>query len=405
MADYERALIAKVAQTQAIERLMAEGITAEHFSDPENADIWRFMADHAIKYRGAPSFATVLQAWPNHDFEEVNDTIEYVRDQFFVQIKRRFAMEALEDLARDIENPDIDDVFLERARRLAQCIPGNRVSRFRDMESRVAAYEKGETAQMGISTGMPLFDKYTQGIQPHEYVSIVGWQGTGKSTLAQWILFNAWQQGKTGMYVSMEMEAKALFRKWDTMMMNFEYAALKEGTLSDAELERWKKAAADVHMGSEDIITIDDVRDCNVDKVYGEIVRHEPDIVCVDYISLMQAPKSAGSAMWERVTYITNQLKATARNLGVPIIGIAQTNANDGGEGASLNNIAYSRSIGQDSDLVFGLYRDEEMEKQKQMEVRMLKNRDGRVGAEKLRWEMDRMIFEPWTPFVAGRKP
>ena len=399
MADFERALVAKVAQTQAIDRLMAEGITPEHFSDPENADIWRFMCDHAIQYRGAPSFATVLTRFPNHGFEKQDDQLEYIRDQFFTQVKQRYAMEALEDLAREIEDPNIDELFLERARRLAQSVPSTRISRFSDMEKRIEAYEKFGGLPSGIDLGIPQFDKLTQGVQPHEYITIAGWQGTGKSTLAQWMLFNAWQQGKTPMYVSMEMEASALFRKWDTMMVNFEYQALKEGNLTDKELDAWKKAASQVKMGSEDIITIDDVRDCSVDKVYGEIVRHQPDIVCVDYISLLRAPKHAGSSHWETVTYITNQLKATARNLNVPIIGIAQTNANDGGEGASLNNIAYSRSIGQDSDMVFGLFRDEEMIRNKQMGVRMLKNRDGRTGEEKLTWEMDRMIFKPWHPF------
>jgi hypothetical protein len=61
--------------------------------------------------------------------------------------------------------------------------------------------------------------------------------------------------------------------------------------------------------------------------------------------------------------------------LGVPIIAMAQTNRSGGKDGAELDNVGYSMSIVQDSDIVIGLFADEEMKDAKEMQIRLNKNR------------------------------
>lgn len=395
--DYERLFLSKLAQTGRIQAALAEGIREDHFIDKSLGEIFTFMAQHARKYKQAPSFSTVRNEFPEHNFELTDESIDYLREQFIIQVKRRTAIEAGRDLAIAIDDPDqvknIDQLFLEKSRHLAQIVPSANLSKFSDMEQRIQEYLDSIDEPIGIKMGIPLFDDITQGIQPHEYVSIVGWQGTGKSTLAQWILFNTWMQGKTPMYISLEMEAKALLRKWDTMAVNFEYNHLKSHKLRDEDLERWRNKASEIKEKPNDIVILDDVYGCTVDRVYAELHRWKPDILCVDYISLMDINRSSGAAMWEKVTYITQALKQISRTSKIPIIGVAQTNINSADDGARLENISYSRSIGQDSDLVLGLFSNDEMRREKRMQVRMLKNRDGMTTNTDLFWDMEKMTF------------
>lgn len=403
--DHERRLICKAVHAGAAEKLIARGISTEHFLDEECRAVWETMSEHMRTYRASPSAQAVMSDHPGFNFEAVTDTLDYCIDEFVKRTSRRFGIQALEDIARAIDDPRRDDtveeLFLERANQLARAVPATRASRYSDMELRIDEYRRRKAAGeiRGILMGIPTFDNITLGIQPHEMLSIVGWQGTGKSTLLMWAVQEAYIQGRDPMIVSMEMEAEALWRKLDTAAAGFDYQALKSLNLSEEEEERWEAAAERAKSAANDIVIIDDLGKATPDRVYAEIMRYNPKLVGVDYISLMELPgRSADLPIWERVTQITKQLKLMARSLKVPVIAVAQTNIGGASDGAQLDNIAYSRSIGQDSDIVLGLHQNEEMLANKRMTIRMLKNRDGVRSKTDCYWNPAKMEFHEWTP-------
>jgi replicative DNA helicase len=195
------------------------------------------------------------------------------------------------------------------------------------------------------------------------------------------------------------MESEAIMRKFDTLKTNFSYNNLKRFDLSDEEMEKWERAAEDIEQAKSDIIVIDDVGRCTAERVYSEMQRYRPDIVAIDYITLMETTRKT-NAHWEAVTQITRDLKMTARDLGIPIIGVAQTNAVSEGEFKG-SNIAYSKSIVRDSDVMFDLYCDDEMRQAKKMQLRLVKNRDGRALNTELLWDVEHMKFQPWRDSMA----
>lgn len=401
--DYERLLISKVAQTMRIESLLLEGIREEHFYDLELKEIFNFMVEHYKKYKQPPSFKTVKERFPLHNFEILEESVDYIRDKFLKQLKWRFAVDSVRDIAGLLDDPEkcenIEEIFLERSRALAQLVPSASLARLSNLEERLIEYEKPLNGRQGIKMGIPSFDNVCLGIQPYEYVSIIGASGSGKSTLAQYLLMNAYLQNKTPMYISLEMEAGALMRKWDTMLVDrLSYMELKSHTLEEGSKKALQNKAAELKKKASeyksDILVLDDVRNCTVDRVYAELVRWKPDICCIDYISLMDSHKQGSS--WEKTMYITQALKQTARTLKVPIIGVAQTNRSSFQDGPQADNVAGSISIIQDSDIVLGLFSDKDMKKEKRMQVRMLKNRDGMTGDTDLKWDMETMSFEPW---------
>lgn len=413
MADFDQLLINKLAQTQSIEHAIAAGVEPSMFASEDCRNLWLAMVDHFANYKASPSTLALNElakkVAPNFMPEIVQEPFEYIMDGFMTQARRRSAMMHVRNLASAVDDPDramkIEEEFMAAAKDMSTMFVSSRVARFTDVRDRMRDYhdQKWSGGPRGILYGIPEIDDVTNGIQPHEYITVSGWSGTGKSTLTMFILFNAWMQGKTPLLFSLEMESDAIMRKFDTLKTNFNYNNLKRFDLTDEELEKWEKAAEDIERAKSDIIVIDDVGRCTVERVYSEMQRYRPDIVAIDYITLMETTKKT-SAHWEAVTQITRDLKMTARDLNIPVIGVAQTNATPENEYKG-SNIAYSKSIVRDSDVMFDLYCDEDMRKANKMQLRLVKNRDGRSLNTELLWDVEHMNFRPWTDSMAFIDP
>jgi replicative DNA helicase len=412
--DVESALISKIVTTGNLEDVVAKGIRADHFASDDCRDLFLFLTDHTRRYKTPPTPDAVrdhiedaAKDSPIRGFvvEPVDDQLPYLTDRFIVNVKRRMANDHVMELAAALDDPqrskNIDLEFLEVSRKLATVVPSTSVARFSDMEKRIDEYERrvkeGDT-MTGVPFGFPRLDTLTGGIQPHEFVTIAGFSGLGKSTLLGAIAFNAWVEGFTPLYISLEMEAGAILRRFDAMAASLDYKKLKQLGLPPEQMDKWRDKAKQIREHTADIPIIDSIRHCTPDHVFAETVRHKPDLVVVDYLSLMKSNSaSKGAAMWQTVTEITQDLKQNARTLKIPVVAAAQTNRSGGKDGAELDNIGYSMSVVQDSDIVLGLYADEDMKERKEMEIRLRKNRDGALDQILCKWDHENMLFREKT--------
>ena len=401
--DIERALISKIIATGHLELAVSKGIRPEHFEDPECRDLYEYMLDFARNYKNAPTMVAVKADRPKFEWEHVQDDLTWVIDKFIVWVKRRVAQEKVLELAALTEDPEIgpeiDLHFLEVSRHLATLVPSTQVSRFSDMGKRIDEYEKrkAEGKPTGIPFGpaFPSLDDWTGGIQPHEMVTVMAFSGIGKSTLLQAIAFNTYIRGFTPLIISLEMEAATLLRRFDAMATALDYYALKRMELGDEAMATWREKAESVRERSADIPVIDSIRHCTPDHVFAETVRHKPDIVVIDYLSLMRSSRpSRNVSQWQSLTEITQDLKQNARTLKIPILAAAQSNRSGAKVGAEMDNIGYSLSIAQDSDILLGLFQDDDMREAKEMQIRLSKNRDGRLAQiDNAVWDFDTFTF------------
>lgn len=403
--DPERALLHKAVVSGQVEDLIADpGIEPHHFAKgSDEQKIWEWCVAFVRKYNVAPSKDRVSKQFPHVIWETVSDPLKVVVDDFLVHVKYREAQIRVKDIAKRLADghaADIDEFFSQAARDLQQVVPHRAVSLFgAHMKNRIEQYELDEIrgTNWGIKMGIPAFDEATQGLKTHEMVSIVGWQNTGKSTLMQWLFFNAYLQGRTPMIISLENSAAELQMKFDAMALGTSYKSIRACKLPQQLRKQWREYAKRAEKAKNEIKVVDDVgRSCTVDTVYSMIERYRPDICAIDYVSLMNVPQKH-AANWEKVTYITNNLKQIVKATGVPICAIAQTNIDSAQEGAKLENIAFARSIGADSDIVLGLHQNDDMRSKCMMEVRMLKNRQGAKLNADLFWDMENTLIRPWT--------
>jgi replicative DNA helicase len=403
LADYESKLISKCVQSGVLEKVVASGVNESHFSDVDNKNIWNFIVNHWRQYKAAPSPEIVQEKFGEYDWEVVTDPLDYIKDRFIVEVKQRKATEAVLDIGTILDEADpnalatIDELFLDKAKELANAVPSSRVSKFSQMAERIELYKqrKAEGKLAGMRFGLLKLDELTLGLQSHEYVTILGWTGVGKSTLGLWFLLNHYLDGHMPMAVSLEMDEEQIYRKLDSMAVGLRQQAIKSMELHPNEMRKWEEYAERAEKAANDIIIVD-LDDATPEQIYAELSRWNPDVAMVDYLQLMRPPNSKKSE-WGQISDLAREFKLMTRQLDIPLYGLSQTNAEGEEEGAKLGNIAGSKDIGKHSDIVLGLWQDEMMFEMNKMDVRVLKNRDGRAKITvPMYWKPGSAEFRSW---------
>jgi replicative DNA helicase len=111
------------------------------------------------------------------------------------------------------------------------------------------------------------------------------------------------------------------------------------------------------------------------------------DLMVVDYIQLMQAHSRRSDNRVQEVTEITNNLKALAKELHVPIVGVSQLSRqveNRDDKRPQLSDLRESGSIEQDADVVLFVFREEYYLKNKEP-------KPGTIEFETWRQEMEQV--------------
>jgi len=127
--------------------------------------------------------------------------------------------------------------------------------------------------------------------------------------------------------------------------------------------------------------------------------------VFVDYLQLVR-PSTLGKVVNrnEELSEICRVLKATAKDLGVPIIALAQLNRaveTRADKRPLLSDLRDSGAIEQEADIVTFLYRDVYYNKETSAEpdlteLIIAKHRNGKVGTIKLRFQPEHTLFVPY---------
>lgn len=173
------------------------------------------------------------------------------------------------------------------------------------------------------------------------------------------------------------------------MMGPFNYGKFKSGMLSPQEEEMYFKFL-DKKESLEPLI-IESAT--GVSNVNAKIDQHNPDLVLVDSAYLMEDDRGAEQD-WLRVAHITRDLKQLAKRKKLPIMINSQADSTTSTKtGPELENIGYAKAIGQDSDVVLSLFRDETMINDREMKVKILKQREGILGSVMLNWDFTTMNF------------
>ena len=268
----------------------------------------------------------------------------------------------------------------------------------KNTDDRKQAYleRKKNKGMIGISTGIPHLDYILKGLIKETLTTLIAGTGVGKTWFL--VLLGAYAQlnGYKVVCFITEMSTELMQDRFEAMLFgmmygNFNYNNFKSGNL-DIDTENTYFEFLEEDLPKLEPLIIETAT--GISSVVSVIEREKPDLVLVDGAYLMEDEQGAKDD-WLRVTHITRDLKKTAKNWHLPIVINSQADKNTSKKtGPELGSIMYTQSIGQDSDNVLALFRDEIMINDREMGVKVLKQREGVLGKVIINWDFDHMNFK-----------
>lgn len=250
----------------------------------------------------------------------------------------------------------------------------------------------------GVKTDLYELDNITGGFQQGEFIVIAARPSMGKTALALNIAANMAIKGEKAVgFFSIEMARHQIMMRLLATRAGIDMSALTTGRkrLSKQEWQTLEMAAGDLAKAK---LYIDDSASLSIIEMKTRARRlwreKGLDIVFVDYLQLIkvtgdQLRRSDSRA--QEVAIISASLKELAKELQIPVVGLAQLNRAPEHRGGRKEGIKYqlsdlkeSGAIEQDADLVMFLHREEqvdrETERKGEADLIVAKQRNGPTG-------------------------
>ena len=242
---------------------------------------------------------------------------------------------------------------------------------------------------LGVMTGLSDVDARLKGFNPGELSVIAGRPGSGKSTYATTIMLNAAREGHKCYFASLEMPRKQLMQRMMAATANVSMNSLKDASALDNHSSNITSAA---YLLKSMNIEIDDNSSIDINDLSNRCrTRHRReglDILIIDYLQLMKDRTIKDNLRLE-ISSITEKLKGLAKDLGIPVIVLAQVNrkCEDRPDKRPWNSdLAESGAIEANADIIQFIYRDEYYNEDSHakgiIEIITRKFRDGETGTD-----------------------
>ena len=243
----------------------------------------------------------------------------------------------------------------------------------------------------GLTTGYPVLDNETAGLQPSELIILAARPSMGKTAMALNFAENvSLQQQKPVAVFSLEMSKESLLLRLIASQSRVDSHKFRTGHLGR---EDWNKITTALKNLAEAPLWIDDSASSTVMEIGAKARRLKRDrglsLLIVDYLQLV-IPSSSGrqNNRQEDVAGISRGLKALAKELKIPIVVLSQlTRAPERDDRKpQLSDLRESGAIEQDADVVMFINRpnfyktDMPEEDRAKAELIIAKQRNGPTG-------------------------
>lgn len=226
--------------------------------------------------------------------------------------------------------------------------------------------------------------------------------GQGKTTLGAAIAERVAKQGKTVLFVSLEMTRQQLAAR--RIAAHVGTVTATQVLIGDLDSRQMDEVTDAMQVLSKRKILFNRRGKVNVKEIQWLAQKNKVDLVVIDYLGLIQ--HGQGKSLYEKVTQTSNQLKQMTITLNVPVLCLAQLNREIEGQGhrpPRLSDLRDSGAIEQDADAVLLLHRPQREGEQEDysltpLDVIVEKNRYGPRGTVALNWSLrnGRIVEGAW---------
>jgi len=246
----------------------------------------------------------------------------------------------------------------------------------------------------GVSTGIEALDELTGGLRDGELIILAARPSIGKSACAATIARNVATQGKTVLFVSLEMKQVELVDRLLSAEAMVDSHKMRNGTIDDEERRKVVEAAGKL---SNIPIYFDDYPTRTMSQIASlcrltKRKRKALDLLVIDYLQLI-TPDDYKIPREQQVARISARCKAIAKELDIPVMALAQVNRKNEDQKEkrpTLSMLRESGSLENDADVVMFVHREEyylrgeeRKAKEGEAEIIIAKQRNGRTGTAK----------------------
>lgn len=391
--EVEEQFLTLVATEGDIKPALKSGISPSWFSDPACRRAWEMQLNH----HGEHGRAATFQLYETHALgiakryspdDDLATLAERVRISTFT-LRTRRAVSKYQQAIDQGEVP-VAEAFVAMTSALSSSKIADLLGRsgdggtLLDLVPRFQDRVRRKQASLGI-TGIPTpwdsLDKATGGLNPGDYISLLGYRKAGKTDAALEVAVHVADEcGEPALIISNELSVEDILARVACRKLRIRYELFHEGVLPPLEVERIMDMTADIARSAT--IAIEHINAfglASISQVRAHIERYDPAFILWDGHQL-----SAESNQWEHVYLLSQRTRAMAREVSKPVMITAQLNPK--------KKEASFKAYHQDATVVVMVDRDGDW-----MHCHTPEVREGRP----VRWSMrvDRgmpLIEEPW---------
>jgi replicative DNA helicase len=248
----------------------------------------------------------------------------------------------------------------------------------------------------GLPTGFESLDEILVGLQPGELTILAARPSVGKTAMGVSIARNlALGAGAAVFFASLEQSRVELVERMIAGEAGVDSQLVRRGMLGKLEIRRLHEAGNRLRVAP---VFFDDCARQSCQRIAANarrlVRRADVKAVIVDYLQLIE-PEDRRVSRHEQVGGISRRLKGLARELGLPVVALAQLNRAADERRPRLSDLRESGSIEADADTVILLHRPENAKGAViPVEVIVAKQRNGPTGELILSYNRPMVRFE-----------
>lgn len=408
--DIEKGFISKLLETHDMLMVKDNQIKVSYFSG-ESRTAYQYIYDIVMSTGDVPTVRAFNRKFPNYSLETyvhedieivgTEENLKYWCDEIRNKVKHNTLADTLEDAAQKLQGLNTEEAYSLLKAKIAyiesEVVETSDVDLTKNTEDRIVSYleRKKNKGMRGLPTGISHLDYILKGLENSTLTTCIANTGVGKTWLEILIGSYCMLQGCIVLQFVTEMSEEIMRDRYEAMLFSMCYGALnynsfKTGNLSPEVEKQYFDFLKDDLPHFEPLILATATGSMSVSAA---VDKYNPDLVLIDSAYLMEDDQGAKDD-WLRVAHITRDLKKLAKRTKKPFFINTQADKNTSKKtGPELGSIMYTQAIGQDSDNVIALYRDEVMISDKEMGLKVLKQREGTLGKLMMSWDFNTMNF------------
>ena len=412
--DVEEAVLGAMLLEPSCVDLAMEELTASCFYDPKHRMIFEAMSRLVTDHTSVDIITVSSELKAQGNLEAVGGTVvlanlsekvgSAAHIEYYVKILKqktiqRDLISASYDILRDSfdDSIKVDDLIDKAQSKVYDAIQSNVRREVQDIGSliNIAMSDiqemQGNTGLNGVPCGFYSIDRITMGWQKSDLIILAARPSVGKTAFSLNLARNAAVDHHMAVaFFSLEMSAIQLVKRLITSESGLSADKIKGGAkLEDYE---WEQLEYKLKALSKAPLYIDDTPGLPLmefrTKAKNLVKNKGVRLIIVDYLQLMQGPAELKGLREQEVAAVSRTLKATAKELDVPIIALSQLSRQavqrqgSGGK-PQLSDLRESGSIEQDADMVIFIHRpdfvglSENPEDKEKTQIIIAKHRNG----------------------------